>query len=573
MVQPRPGRSGESGPALPAILAAAALFPLLAALRHLDDNSLTSWAWALEGRDLVALWVLHLAVVAAAAALCRRVPPPRLRLPAAALAAFLAGTALRGEPEAIVDASRYFVQAKHLALHGASVFLRDWGAAIPAWTDLPLPAVLYGAVFAVFGEQRWAAQSLAAALLALTSLATARIGALLWGADTGTRAALLLLTVPGVLVNVPLLMADVPAMAAVTAAVWSLLALLERGGAGRLLAAATALAAALLVKYSTWVLIAAVSTAALLLGAWRGGRAALARGAAALTIGALAPALFALAKPELVERQLALLSGFQWEGLRRWVESYPSTFLFQAHPLLAAAALAALWRGWRERDLRTLVAAALPLALVALGVRRSRYLLPAFPMVALLAARGLEMLPGRSRRFASLSAVGFSLVTVFAVQLPFLQWVNTANLRDAGRFLDAHGVRSAAVAVLPAPGVALNPEVAVPLLDYHTAARVVAVGAPPEPPPPAELRASSFRFSWEGLLPAWYRAEPWPERETALVLVSGAPGAPAPPPLAERIAGRAPDAVFARDAVFRYRTLVSIWLPESRGAASAGPSP
>ena len=570
MVQPRPGRSGESGPALPAILAAAALFPLLAALRHLDDNSLTSWAWALEGRDLVALWVLHLAVVAAAAALCRRAPPARLRLPAAALAAFLVGTALRGEPEAIVDASRYFVQAKHLALHGASVFLRDWGAAIPAWTDLPLPAVLYGTVFAVFGEQRWAAQSLAAALLALTSLATARIGALLWGPDTGTRAALLLLTVPGVLVNVPLLMADVPAMAAVTAAVWALLALLDRGGAGRLLTAATALAAALLVKYSTWVLLAAVSTAALLLGARRGGRAALARGAAALTIGALAPALFALAKPELVERQLALLSGFQWEGLRRWVESYPSTFLFQAHPLLVAAALAALWRGWRERDLRTLVAVALPLTLVALGVRRSRYLLPAFPMIALLAARGLEPLPGRTRRFAALAAVGFSLVTVFAVDLPFLQWVNTANLRDAGRFLDERGVRTAAVALLPTPGVGLNPEVALPLLDYHTAARVIALGPPPEPPPEGELRTSSFRFSWEGPLPAWHRPGSALAGDEAFVLVSGEPGASPPPVIAERVAGRAPDAVFARDAVFRFRTLVSVWLPEGV-AGSGGP--
>lgn len=554
---------GEAdGPPPALVLAAALLFPLLAALRHLDDNSLVSWSWVLEGRDLVALWLLHLAVVAAAAALCRRPPPQRLRLPAALLAAFVAGAALTGVPEAIVDASRYFVQAKHLALHGVRAFLRDWGGAVPAWTDLPLPALLYGTAFRALGEHRWAAQLLGAGLLALTALATARVGALLWGEDTGTRAALLLLAAPCVLVNAPLLMADVPAMAAVATAAWALLALIERGGAGRQVAAALALGAALLAKYSTWVLLGALAGAALLLGARRGGRAALARGAAALAAAALAPALLALAKPDLVERQLSLLSGFQWEGLRRWVESYPSTFLFQAHPLLAVAAAAALRRGARERDLRALVVAAVPLALLLLGVRRSRYLLPAFPMIALLAARGLEALPGRRRRFAVLSGVGFSLVTVFAMQAPFLQWVNTANLRDAGRWLDRRGVREAAVAVAPTPGIALNPEIAVPLLDYHTAARLVAAGGPQQPPPPDELRASSFRFSWEAPLPAWYRPDAAPAAGAALVLVCGDPAAPPPPQIAERVAGRVPDAVFQRDAVFRFRTFVSVWLPE-----------
>jgi hypothetical protein len=139
--------------------------------------------------------------------------------------------------------------------------------------------------------------------------------------------------------------------------------------------------------------------------------------------------------------------------------------------------------------------------------------------------------------------------------------VNTANLRDAGRFLDARGVREAAVLVLPTPGVALNPEVSVPLLDYHTEARLVAVGGPQQAPPPDELRASSFRFSWEAPLPGWYHPAAEPGRDAAFVLISGEPGAPPPRAIADRVAGRAPDAVFHRDAVFRFRTFVSIWLP------------
>lgn len=559
-------RSGnERGPLPPLILAAAGLFPLLAALRHLDDNSLTSWAWVLAGRDLVGLWVLHLAVIIAALALSRRVLPGRWRLTAAVLGAFAAGVALTGEPEVVVDASRYFVQAKHLELFGLAAFLRDWGGALPAWTDLPLPGLLYGAVFRLFGEHRLPQQIVTAGLFALTAFATARIGALLWGAAVGVRGALLLLAIPCLLVQVPLLMADVPAMAAVTTALWLFLESLERGGVARAAAASLAIAAAFLAKYSTWVLLCGAFAIILLLEAARGRWAAVARGTCVAAAGALAPLLYALAKPGLVRSQLALLAGFQWEGLRRWVESYPSTFLFQAHPLLAAAALAALWQGWRARDRKVLVAAALPLVLFALGARRSRYLLPAFPMIALLAARGLEALPGRARRFAVLAAVGFSLVTVFAVYLPFLKWVNTANLLEAGRFLDERGVATVEATVRPAPGVAINPEVAVPLLDYHTAARVVVRDPAPPAPPHDEVRASSFRFTWEQPLPSWYRDTGPPAPGAARLLITGDPDQETTALLAAEVAGRVPDAVFARDAVFRYRTHVWVWLPPDDG--------
>jgi hypothetical protein len=546
---------------MPLVLAAAGLFPLLAALRHLDDNSLTSWSWVLAGRDLVGLWVLHLVSIGAALVLSRRALPGRWCLPGAVVAAFIAGVAASGEPEVVIDASRYFIQAKHLELFGPAAFFRDWGGVLPAWTDLPLPAFIYGVVFSLFGEHRLPQQVLTAALFSLTVFASGRIGGLLWTRSIGARGGLLLLAVPCVIVNVPLLMADVPAMAAVTAALWMFLETLERGGVTRGVAASFALAAALLAKYSTWVLLCAVLAIILLVEVFRGRRAAVVRGLVVVAAGALAPLLFSLAKPGLVQGQLALLAGFQWEGLRRWVESYASTFVFQAHPLLAAAALAALWQGWRARDRGVIVAAALPLVLFALGARRSRYLLPAFPMIALLAARGLEALPARGRRFTVLAAVGFSLVTVFAVYLPFLGWVNTANLLAAGHFLDERGVTAVEAALVAAPGVLINPEVAVPLLDYHTDARIVVRGPTPPRPPEDELRNSSFRFTWEQPLPSWYRGdEALSPPGTARLLVSGDPEAALPAALAAAVSGRVPDAVFVRDAVFRYRTHVSIWL-------------
>jgi hypothetical protein len=424
-------------------------------------------------------------------------------------------------------------------------------------------------VFRLFGEHRLPQQIFTAGLFALTVLATARIGGLLWGASVGVRGGLLLLAVPCLLVNVPLLMADVPAMAAVTAALWMFLETLERGGPLRASSASLAIAAALLAKYSTWALLGGSFGGILLFEALRCRWASVTRGCAVAAAGAIAPALFALAKPDIVRNQLALLAGFQWEGLRRWVESYPSTFLFQTHPLLAVAALAALWQGWRARDRGTLVAAVVPLVLFALGARRSRYLLPAFPMIALLAARGLEPLPGRARRFTVLAAVGFSLVTVFAVNLPFLRWVNTANLLAAGRFLDEHGVGAVEVTAVPAPGVSINPEVAVPLLDYHSAAQFFVRGPTPAPPPGGELSTSSFRFTWEQPLPSWYRrGDAVPPSGAARVLVTGDPDTAPPAPLAAEVAGRGPDAVFSRDAVFRYRTFVSVWLGSPRAVST-----
>ena len=130
------------------------------------------------------------------------------------LAAFVAGVALSGEPEAVIDASRYFVQAKSFARGGWEAFCGAGGAN----PRLDRPAAAGAAVrrgLPSRGEHRLPRQLLSAALFALTAAATAGIGRLLWGADRRARP-LLLLAIPCLLVHVPLLMADVPAMAAVT---------------------------------------------------------------------------------------------------------------------------------------------------------------------------------------------------------------------------------------------------------------------------------------------------------------------------------------------------------------------
>lgn len=559
---PRAANPADSRGADPLLLALAAvvLFPVLAALRGLDDNSLTPWGWILEGGSLAGLWALHVAAVALALLLARARLPPGLAAPATAGTALLAVLALAGGPEAVIDASRYFVQAKLLAREGAGGFLRGWGSEVPAWTDLPLVPFVHGALFRVLGEHRAVAQVVGAACLALTTLATAGIGRRLWGGSTGALGGLLLLAAPGMLVQAPLLMADVPAMCAVAAALWALLAALDRGGAARCAVAGALLGAALLTKYSTWVFLPPAFAVVVAARLPARGRPAIVRGLAVLAVGALAPLAYVAVWPGVFGTQLELLAGFQREGLRRWGESPLATFLFQVHPLLAAGAVAAAWRGARTRDAGVLAAAAVPLVLLALGAGRSRYLIPALPMVALLAARGIEPWAPRARRFAALAAVGFSLVTALGLYQPFLRRTHAANLAAAGRFLDVRGVAVADVWVRPSREVPANPEFAIPLLDLHSRARLLARGAAPSPPGERVRLTSPFRFTWEVPLPGWYRAGTGAPPAGALVLVTGEPGAALPAGLRERVGTRPPDAVFDRGAVYRLRTDVLVWL-------------
>jgi hypothetical protein len=102
--------------------------------------------------------------------------------------------------------------------------------------------------------------------------------------------------------------------------------------------------------------------------------------------------------------------------------------------------------------------------------------------------------------------------------------------------------------------------VAIPLLDYHTAARVVVRAPSPPAPSKQELRTNSFMFTWEQPLPVWYRARDPLPAGAAEVLIAGDPGAAVPADLVTRVGVRPPDAAFVRDAVFSYRTHVSIWL-------------
>jgi hypothetical protein len=523
--------------------------------RALDDNRLTSWRWVFAASDAARLLALVGAGVVAAN-FAARLQLPRRPGTVLFLASYAVAALFWGAPEVIVDASRYFAQAKSLEVHGPVHFLREWGREIPAWTDLPLVPFLYGLVLALFGETRVHLQAFTTLLFAGSVVLTYRIGKVLWDDEVGFLGGAFLLGIPYLLPQVPVALVDVPTMFFLALALLAVIQALRRGGPRRVLLASLAVFLAALCKYSTWPMLSVLAVA------WLAHRQAPGSARTAGAIGLLFAVLLAaplLARRDVFSEQLQLLWSYQAVGLRRWGESLASTFLFQVHPFLTAAALASALLAWRRRDPSWLVVAWPVLLLLALQVRRARYTLPTFPMLALMGAYGLQALrESEWRRLVLACAVASSLVVALYGYLPFLRGTSAMNLERAGAYLDSIEETRALVFTLP-QGSEVNPAVAVPLLDLYTGKELRPRGAPEAPPPAIRLRESALRFTWEFRMPG-YAAVDGADEDAAVVVVSADAREPLPDEVAGLLQGHRLARVLAQDeGVFRFRTLVRVY--------------
>jgi hypothetical protein len=555
----------DGEPGAPATLPERLLVSLLALaavagpylLRGLDDNRLTSWSWVFGAGSPAGLFALAgaAALLAHAAA---RLAPARHRQGVLFLCAYAAGAAFWTEPEPILDAARYFTQAKHLELYGVGAFLRGWGREIPAWTDLPLVPFLYGIVLRLSGEARLAIEAFTTLLFAGSAVLTARIGEALWDEETGLAAGAFLLASPYLVTQVPAMLVDVPTLFFLALALLASLHAMQRGGPGRVVLAGAAVFLALFAKYSAALLLSVLPVAAVVLRRAGAPRPYRALAGIAGVAGALGLALV-LPQHEVYARQLSLLLGYQAPGLRRWGESFLSTFVFQVHPFLAAAVVASVFVAVRRRDARWLVAAWPVLLLVVLEVRRIRYLVPAFPMLALAGAYGLRVVRAPELRRAIVASAALSSLAVGLYgYLPFLRASSAMNLKDAGAYLD--GLPEERVEVLAAwqGNPEVNPASAVPILDLFTAKQLVAVG--PELPRPegAGIDVSPLRFTWELGIPRWYARQAAGGDAVVALIWDGV--TPLPAQVVARLQGLALDRTFdADEGVFRHRTQVRIY--------------
>lgn len=541
--------------AFAALLAA----PLLSIGRLLDDNTLTNWNWILPGAAPGRIVLFIGLGIAVSFLLSRTALPdraPGLVLP---VLAFLAVLPLWGGPEVIIDASRYFLQAKHLELYGPSSFLREWGRSIGAWTDLPVVPFLYGCVFRVFGESRLFIQAFTTLFFSLTVVVTYHIGRKLWDRETGTSAGLLLLGSPYLLTQAPLMLADVPSMFFLSLAVLAWLDAVEQGGPLRIGAAACALFLCIFSKYSAGIMLfpllfivsflARIDRRAVFTRS-----AAILAGAGALSLGVL------LLHGDVMRGQIELLRTYQWEGLKRWQEGLVSTLFFQTHPFLIIAAVAGLAAGIRKKDMRILVPAWSAVFALLLHHERMRYLLPLAPLFTLMASRGLQEITDREvRRFIAWCAVTASFVIALGAYAPFLERMSLVNLRDAGAYLDTLDGDAVEVYALPQPRSAGNTEMAVPLLDLHTNKAIRYRTLPAVKPEQSTVERSPLRFTWEVRLPAFYDGDARGAC-TPLAVLSGEPVGVLPPGIDQDRVDPDPVRWFeASTGVFKYKIFVTLF--------------
>lgn len=508
------------------IFLAAVLLPfVLFIFRSLDNNRLTSWNWAFiaaEASTVFAFLILSLI----ASMLAARTSFPE-RHPTAFLftVSFIACIPLWHEPEVIVDASRYFTQAKHLALYGIRYFLDAWGRDIVAWTDMPLVPFLYGLIFRLFGESRLPVQIFNTTLFSLTVVITYLTGKSLRDERTGFYGGLFLLGIPYLFSQVPLMLTDTATMFLVTLSISSFLTALNRGGIWILLSSAS-IFATLFCKYSTWPMLSVLAVI-VLIRVIQGMRSsappssgtALMRG---IAVAACALPLIIIAYlqfSDVIKEQMNLLVSYQRPALKRWGESYISTFFYQVHPFITLSALGSAYMAVRKKDIQYVIILWPVLFMFILGGWRIRYLFPVFPMIALLASYGLLAIKDDVIvRFVAFSAVLSSIVIAVFLYLPFLQKMSASNLRDAGEYLNTLAAPAAEIITLSSASPVIHPSVSVPVLDLFTSKKIY-YEYHEDKDLPEKVRTSPLRFSWTYRNPEYYREKPF-DGDTLLVIIT-----------------------------------------------------
>jgi hypothetical protein len=285
------------------------------------------------------------------------------------------------------------------------------------------------------------------------------------------------------------------------------------------------------------------------------------RGVVILLMAAAVSGAILLLKFDVVSEQVRLLREYQQPGLDRWGESFVSTFLFQTHPFIAASALASLVVAFRKRDVSYVIICWLVLLVVLFNIRRIRYIVPIFPMLTLMAGYGLQVIKrDELRRFILFSTVTTSLVIGIFAFLPLAESMSVANLKHAGEHLNTLDAGEIEVITLFSKEPAVNPAVAVPLLDLFTNKQIQYHYRPEGFPPREEIERSSLRFTWAYRNPAYYIAKPDAILNIPVIVISDPSNGPLPKFVAQRIKGyRLSEAFITSEKIFRYNVGVRIY--------------
>ena len=213
-----------------------------------------------------------------------------------------------------------------------------------------------------------------------------------------------------------------------------------------------------------------------------------------------------LFKYDIMQDQIRFLQEYQKPGLSRWVESFVSTFLYQVHPFISIAALYATVAAIKKKDLRFLIIGWLILLIFVFQIRRSRYVLVAFPMLTLMAAYGIAQIKSLEIKRVLVSCITIASIVVAAfAYMPFLKSISTVNLKNAGKFLNTLNIAKLEVFTVPSKEPVVNPAVSVPILDLFTEKDLVYYHDAAFTVPFEKIKESPLRFTWEYTNPEYYQ--------------------------------------------------------------------
>jgi hypothetical protein len=317
------------------------------------------------------------------------------------------------------------------------------------------------------------------------------------------------------------MLVDIPSMFFLMLATYSFTTYLRHGGGIRFSVAILAILLALLTKYSLWLYLSILIVVFGVFFLTKKNRVII-RCALVLGGGLLVAGLLYLEFHGVVNSQIKLLTTYQKPGLKRWGESFVSTFLFQTHPFLTLTALLSVIAAAIKRDMKYLIISFLVILLVLMQIKRSRYAIPVFPMLALMSSYGIMQLQFPKIRKLIVACIVFtSFLFSLGGYLPFLNRMSAKNLQNAGKYLDDQKIASAWIVPLPQKEQILNSDISIPLLDIYSTADLLRLpNQEVETVDQQKIATSSLRFTWEYPLPSYYLLKDGEPQPQGLVIVT-----------------------------------------------------
>ncbi|NOZ82549.1 MAG: hypothetical protein GXN98_01840 [Euryarchaeota archaeon] len=422
---------------------------------------------------------------------------------------FLLLLTLHTMPELNPDAARYFSEAKFLAVEGVESFVSEWGKRLYVYVDQPLVPFIYGILFKLFGESRLVIQAYNFTLYALLTLLVYRIAQRLWGRRAGSYTALLMLASPYVLSRVPLTLVDVSLSFLTAALAYSLLAGLSHSNSTRhLLTAGACVALIPFTKLTGGVYLLPLVLVPLTLHL---------RGESLSPRHLMLPVLLgtALALPVLLHLAPVLKEQIATAMILKsrmpeitGAESVWNLLFYQFSAPVTLLAASGAFMALRRRDWGI----ALPLLwflvpLVIYHDTRIRYMIPAYPALALLAGYALARLSEQRKSlacFLAIATVLSSLMLLYLAYVPFAQTNSAADLMRAAKYAERIPVESVDVyAVYPA---SYNSSLAllIPLFDLHSSKEVLVRGESLMPTKEITPEQRNVSWTWSFELPGYY---------------------------------------------------------------------